>query len=425
MAIATAMAIIFLVRVILELAGLLRNPYIGLVTFVAIPTVFLIGLLLIPFGAWRSARRRRHRPDLEEWPVIDLRQVRQRRTLAAVFVLTIVNIVIVSLGAYGGIHYMESTEFCGQVCHTTMEPEAVAHQAWPHSAIPCTSCHVGPGAGAFVEAKLAGARQLVQVATNRVPKPVPPPAELIQSATVTCQQCHTPMVGYGDRLRELRSYSNDEANTESVTAIRLRVGDLSSGIHRHIALDIEYSAADESRSAIPVVRVRGAKGDVREFVAEGATGNAAGAARKMTCTDCHNRPAHTFSFSPDRAIDRAIASGAIPRDLAFVRREAVAAITPDTAASREAGLAAIAKHLSGFYASREGTDQASVQRAIDGAQQAWMQNVFPAMKVKWGTYPNHIGHTDSNGCFRCHDDGHRAKDGSVIKQECELCHTFP
>jgi hypothetical protein len=103
----------------------------------------------------------------------------------------------------------------------------------------------------------------------------------------------------------------------------------------------------------------------------------------------------------------------------------VAAITPDTAASREAGLAAIAKHLSGFYASREGTDQASVQRAIDGAQQAWMQNVFPAMKVKWGTYPNHIGHTDSNGCFRCHDDGHRAKDGSVIKQECELCHTFP
>jgi hypothetical protein len=54
-----------------------------------------------------------------------------------------------------------------------------------------------------------------------------------------------------------------------------------------------------------------------------------------------------------------------------------------------------------------------------------MQNVFPAMKVKWGTYPNHIGHTDSTGCFRCHDDGHKAKDGSVIKQECELCHTFP
>jgi hypothetical protein len=29
---------------------------------------------------------------------------------------------------------------------------------------------------------------------------------------------------------------------------------------------------------------------------------------------------------------------------------------------------------------------------------------------------------DSPGCFRCHDDEHKASDGRVIKQDCELCH---
>ena len=46
------------------------------------------------------------------------------------------------------------------------------------------------------------------------------------------------------------------------------------------------------------------------------------------------------------------------------------------------------------------------------------------MKVKWGTYPNHLGHVDTPGCFRCHDDSHKAKDGAVIKQDCELCHAI-
>ena len=38
MAIATAMAIVFLLLVLLELAGFLTNPYIGLLVFVAIPS---------------------------------------------------------------------------------------------------------------------------------------------------------------------------------------------------------------------------------------------------------------------------------------------------------------------------------------------------------------------------------------------------
>ena len=66
-----------------------------------------------------------------------------------------------------------------------------------------------------------------------------------------------------------------------------------------------------------------------------------------------------------------------------------------------------------------------VEKAIRATQTVYSRNVFPAMNVKWGTYPNNIGHIDSPGCFRCHDDEHKTKDGRAIGQDCALCHTEP
>jgi hypothetical protein len=434
MAIATAMAIVFIVLGVLQLAGYLPNPYVGLIVFVAIPLLFVGALLLIPIGGWWSARRRRLHPDAPEWPVIDLRQPRQRAVLTGVMALTLVNIVIISLATYGGIHAMESVEFCGQVCHTTMEPQYVAHQTWPHARVACTQCHVGPGAGAFVEAKLAGTRQLFQVMTNRVPKPVPPPPDLIRTARDTCEGCHWPETFRGDQVRIIREFANDEANTETMTTLRLHIGGGSSrlgagtGIHWHMNLDnrIDFVAADDRQDAIPYVRLTDRAGNVREYFAEGITREQIGdrPARRMDCMDCHNRPAHTFFFTPERAIDTAIAQGRIPRELPFVRREAVAAVS-EKYADRTAALDAIAKRLAGFYASRGQADAALVRRAVTATQDIWSSNVFPAMNVTWGTYPNHIGHVDAPGCFRCHDETHKSSDGKVISQDCELCHTAP
>ncbi len=50
------------------------------------------------------------------------------------------------------------------------------------------------------------------------------------------------------------------------------------------------------------------------------------------------------------------------------------------------------------------------------------RNVFPEMRLTWGTHPNHIGHEDFLGCFRCHDGNHQAAGGRVITQECDACH---
>ena len=200
-AITTAMAVVFLLLLTLEFTGQLTNPYAGLLVFVAVPFVFVIGLLLIPIGIWRQRRRiaAGHAPD--DWPVIDLRLPRTRSVIVGVALLTIVNVFIVSLAGFGAVHHMESTEFCGQTCHTTMEPEWKAHQASPHAKVACVKCHVGPGAAGFVEAKAAGTRQLWHVITNKVPAPVEAPVRSMPPARETCFGCHSGEEHQGDRLQ--------------------------------------------------------------------------------------------------------------------------------------------------------------------------------------------------------------------------------
>jgi nitrate/TMAO reductase-like tetraheme cytochrome c subunit len=431
-AIATAMAWVFLALFALDLLGYLNNPYIGLVLFVAIPAAFIAGLLLIPIGVRRT--RRRAPGVVPDWPVLDLRDPHQRSVITTVLALTFVNVLIVSIAAYGGIHYMETIPFCGTVCHTTMEPEYVAHQRGPHAQIECVQCHVGPGTGALVESKLAGTRQLFEVVTNRVPRPVPPPPALISPAQDTCERCHWPERFIGDRTRVIREFGNDEKNTESATTLQLHVGGgsrqrgVGAGIHWHMNLDnqIEFVVEAGKPESIPYVQLRDRAGNVREYFAEGATTQqiASGTRQRMDCMDCHNRPAHTFAPSATRAVDDALAQGLIPRELAFVRRESVAAIR-QTYTDRLAAMNGIATHLREFYRARGGADAGQVERAVRGAQDAWAANVFPAMKVTWGTYPSNIGHVDSPGCFRCHDDSHKTKDGQhVVSQDCELCHSI-
>jgi hypothetical protein len=45
---------------------------------------------------------------------------------------------------------------------------------------------------ALVESKIAGTRQLLEVLTNTVTRPVPSPVRSMRPARETCEQCHWP-----------------------------------------------------------------------------------------------------------------------------------------------------------------------------------------------------------------------------------------
>ncbi len=428
--VSTASAVVFITLVIASLAGMFTNPYAGLVIFIAIPAVFAVGLLMIPAGMWLERRKLLRDPTaVSEWPVIDLRRAEVRQTALAIVGLTAVNVIIILLAGYGGLHAMETPAFCGQSCHTPMHPQFTAWSGAVHAGVPCVECHIGDGAAALVHAKLSGVRQLVMVATNSYPRPIPPGAKMPAGAQAeTCLSCHTPGHIVGDRIDVIREFADDQANTETVTVLQMHMSVSKSSaraIHWHAdpSTRVEYVATDAERQTIPYVRVTDAKGTVREFVTKDTKPETIHEAdrRRMDCIDCHNTIGHPISPTPEQAVDRAIAAAMVSHELPFARRESIRLVKA-TYPSQEEAARAIEEGLRGFYRTQANVDQQALARTVGAVQELYRRNVFPSMNVTWGTYPNNTGHITSNGCFRCHDDSHEAKDGSKISGDCEYCH---
>jgi hypothetical protein len=318
-----------------------------------------------------------------------------------------------------------------------MQPEFVANQAGPHARVACVQCHIGSGAPWFVKSKLSGTRQVFAVTLNTFSRPIPSPVTNLRPARDTCEQCHWPAKFHGDIIRVRKEYASDEQNSATTTTLRVHVGGgdeklgQMSGIHWHMALanTVEYIATDNKRQVIPWVRFVDRFGKEKIYRAEGVTQEQLdrGERRTMDCVDCHNRPSHPFSASAERAVDSALAGNEIAADLPFIRREGVAALRADYP-SQEAASNAIAEKIRTFYrttyAQLYPQRRQEIERSIAALQGLYNRNVFPSMKVGWGTYPNNIGHMDFPGCFRCHDDSHKAADGSVIKQDCDTCHAI-
>ena len=127
------------------------HPYIGLLVFLILPGIFVLGLLLIPLGIWLRRRSLLGSGELPSvYPAIDLQLPVVRRTMAYVSVATMLNVLIFGTASYRGVQYMDSTSFCGTTCHRVMDPEYTAYQNSPHSRVECVDCHIGPGAGWFV-----------------------------------------------------------------------------------------------------------------------------------------------------------------------------------------------------------------------------------------------------------------------------------
>jgi len=429
---ATVSAVAFIALAIALLMGMFhRSPYAGLVVFVAIPAVFITGLLFMPLGMWLQRRRLQRHPEAEhDWPVLDFRRADVRRRALLFTALTAANVIVITLAGYGSLHWMESPSFCGQVCHTPMQVQFTAWQAAPHRQVACVDCHIGGGVKGFVYAKAAGTRQLWHVVTGAIPRPVPPGAEMPAGTQAqTCLGCHDPARIVGDRLRVIREYADDEASTETKTVLQLHVGMLSASgraIHWHAnpSTRIEYIATDDGHQTIPYVRLTDARGTVKEFRADGVTDQVIrdGHRRTMDCIDCHNTVGHPIAATAELAVDRAIAAAQVSRQLPNVRRESVRLLKASYP-SADAATEQIGQGLRTLYAARTAPpDQQALARTVTALQGLYRRSVFPTMKVTWGSYPDNRGHVTSNGCFRCHDDSHKAADGSTISGDCEYCH---
>ena len=409
-----------------------ENPYLGRIFFLILPMLFIVGLILIPIGIY-VRRRKLLAAGLipAEFPKIDINDRIFRRGLDIVLAATILNLLVVAAASYRGAAYMDSPEFCGQSCHV-MHPEYTAYKISAHSHVECVECHIGSGAEAYFSAKVNGTKQLVEVSFDTYPRPIPSPVRNLRPARYTCEGCHTPARFIGEKLLVKSSFADDATNTESQTVLVLHLGgedSLShlSGIHGVHLGHIEYIATDEPRTTIPWVQRTNPDGTQTTYTASALKGAMpTGERRTMDCIDCHNRAAHTFLTAED-AINRAMADGSISPDLPWIHKEGLELLNADYTSEADAAVK-IPQRLNAYYGNLDATVLTSKAAQVKAAAQAmvllYSQNVFPEMKVTWGTHPNHIGHMAYPGCFRCHDGDHAASDGKSITQDCAACHNL-
>jgi nitrate/TMAO reductase-like tetraheme cytochrome c subunit len=411
-----------------QVRGHVDNPYGGILVFLVLPALFFTGLALVPIGVYLSKRQIRQGISEEGFD----RKAALRKLAWFFGVTTLLNILVGTQVSYRAVKYMETPQFCGATCHT-MKPELSAYQNSPHFRLECVECHVAPGAGGWVESKTSGIRQLVETVLKTVPKPIPSAlaSNRLVPAKETCENCHWPQMAGGVRLRVLSKYADDEANTRSETVLLMLLGgNRVSGIHgAHLGpgIQIRYAAADAARQTIPWVEYRNTDtGEVRAFTTSDAPADSAKALQQfdMQCVDCHNRPTHTFQL-PERAMDKALALGEIPTTLPYVKKKSVELLKTAYATSAEAA-ARLPPALAAFYQQNYPDIYAARSQDIRKTGEAvlaiYNRNVFPDLKVSWGTYPNNLGHMDFPGCFRCHDGSHTAGDGKTISQDCNTCH---
>lgn len=148
--------------------------------------------------------------------------------------------------------------------------------------------------------------------------------------------------------------------------------------------------------------------------------------RTMDCMDCHNRPSHKYLSAPN-FIDNAMVSGLIPKDIPYIKMAAMEALkvsysTKDTAHME------IKKAVLNYYKTEQPEAYAKnadrINKAIPAMLAEYDKNVFPFMKVESSKYLDHIGHLESNGCFRCHSGTHKTASGETISRNCDMCHSF-
>jgi len=415
----------FLLLSVVDSLAHVSNPYVGILTYMVAPAFGMLGIFLAILGAWLE-RRPHAKAGFISTVVVDLSQPRDRKILGFFIAGGLGFLLISAVGSYQTYHYTESVQFCGETCHTVMQPENVAYHNGSHARVACVECHIGEGATWFVKSKMSGSYQVYAVLADKYSRPIPTPIKNLRPAQETCEQCHWPRKFVGNLDRTYNYFLTDATNTPYSVRLLLKVGGADpthgpvGGIHWHmsVANKIEYFASDEARQKIPFVRMTDAQGVVTEFRSPKFTNTVSDAQlRRMDCMDCHNRPAHIFA-TPVDAVNLAISLGKIDRSLLFIKTNAVDVLAKHYATQDEA-LKGIATTLANRY-----PDDPRIRPTITAVQEIYTYNFFPEMNTDWRSHPSNLGHKDWPGCFRCHDGEHKTPDGkrTIKANDCTACH---
>jgi nitrate/TMAO reductase-like tetraheme cytochrome c subunit len=434
----------FLLIVVLFVISTIFNgsgSNLGLFIYIILPGFLVFGLLMIPVGMIVERRRLRMavEPGRGPLPYLDLNDLRHRNAFIIFTVSTIIILFLSTLGSFKAYHITESVEFCGTLCHKVMEPEHTAYQNSSHANVTCVECHVGAGASWYIKSKLSGLHQVYAVMTKTYPTPIQTPLHDLRPARETCEKCHWPQKFYARSMQTKKYFLADSLNSEWDIMLQMKTGPeyvglgLSEGIHWHInpSVKIEYISENDKREVINWVKYTNLKtGEVTLYKSEktqaGDSLLNASAPRTMDCIDCHNRPSHNYN-SPNVYFDKEMLTGSVSKQIPFIKKVSMG-ILYHKYTSKDTALITIKDSIINYYKSSYPSfsekNSDIINSSIASVQKGFIRNTFPAMKVSYADYPEHIGHMETNGCFRCHNDSFKSEKGRVISRDCNLCHSI-
>lgn len=375
----------------------------------------------------------------------------------------IVSLALASAIFVGGIMwfipYSESASFCTS-CHT-MEPERKSYHAGTHADVECGECHVRPGLGGWVSAKVAGLYELKQLIFNTHTRPLSPIEHpKLPPTEETCQKCHQMDVinQAGNPVRTILKvkYKDDLNNTAETVALTLRPRShveagaltgaeqfkaLARGFHWHVAEGLEFYS-EGLKGEIPLVQLKDENGQVSSWISMHEIGQQEYVnldikrlkneleLETMDCIDCHNRVGHDIQ-DPESAVDDAITAGKIAQTLPYIKSNAVRVIKGSykTVEAADKAIDSWATRYSTRAALSAG-DKKKLATAVAAIKEIYREVISTGMNTSSEAFPNFFGHKDEGGCFRCHDGAHfKVVNGKLtnerIPSTCSTCHSFP
>lgn len=348
-------------------------------------------------------------------------------------ILGLLTLMLLTASAYAW-EYTNSPEFCGTSCHT-MPPEYTAYLTSPHARVDCVDCHIGKGFIATRITRKAGdIRHITATAFQTYEFPIR--AKNMRPARETCELCHFPEKFSDDSMREIRRFSNDQANTPMTTYLIMKTGGgskrlgLGRGIHWHIENKVDFVALDREQQIIPFVRVYNDDGSITEYADISAEMSLEEVApeqwEEMDCITCHNRITHMVP-PPEDTVDQLLERGLISPAIPDIRRKSVEVYGAiyDTVERGLRGIEGLTNYYQTYYPDFYNSNASEVDQAITVLKETYIANVFPEQNSDWTTHPNNIGHKEFPGCFRCHDGEHLNAAQEAIRLECNICHAIP
>ncbi|MDO8972064.1 MAG: hypothetical protein Q7U74_15325, partial [Saprospiraceae bacterium] len=256
-------------------------------------------------------------------------------------------------------------------------------------------------------------------------------------ARTACENCHNPSKFSGDKLFELKRFSDDKANTLTTIYMMLKTGGgskregLGFGIHWHVENPVYFYAEDQQQQNIPYVLVTRADGTSTEYIDTESKFDPKSIKKEdlkvMDCITCHNRAAHNI-LSPSNNMDVLLGRGLVSPTIPDIHKLG-AQVIGNPYKTQDEGFAAIAglevyyqQNYADFYAK----NTALVKTALEAIKVTFTNSVLIDQKMDWTVHPDNMQHKDFPGCMRCHDGKHVTASGKdTVRLECNLCHSVP